>query len=233
MSASSSLRRMLTSAAALVTIATMAPSFPHGAAAAEKSANSSTMESLADASTLRAKELIGRDVVTTAGESLGEVDDLVISADGKITFGIVGVGGLLGMGETQVLVPVERLQLSSTDGNAKIIMTQDELRAMPRFAYGIPESTSLDRQRDLMGRTMADWEKRIKDYATDAESAAKSAKEGTADTVDSAWADTRAAWTEVKDASAETWDKAKARFQSAMDRLEKTWKDSGESGSKT
>jgi sporulation protein YlmC with PRC-barrel domain len=200
------------------------------------SAAESTVENgaILDAGTLRAKELIGRDIVTASGESLGDIDDLVVSADGRITHGIVGIGGLMGVGKIPVLVPVERLQLANPDGNAKIVMTREELNLLPRFEYGTPERTSLDGQRDLTGRTMADWEQRMKDYAANAKTAAQSAKEGTADTVDSAWANTKDAWAEVKDASAETWDKAKARFQSAIDRLQKTWNEkSTDSGSKT
>jgi sporulation protein YlmC with PRC-barrel domain len=221
MAASLPFRRVLTSAIALAAIAIVAP-LPGGGARAADPTNGSAVP---EGPMLRATELIGRDIVTVAGETLGKIEDLVVSADGRIIYGVVGVGGVMGVGKTHVLIPAERLQLSAAAADTKIVMTQEELGAMPRFEYGVSDATSVEGQRNMMGRSMADWEKRMKEYAAHA-------KDGTADTVDSAWANTKEAWSQAKDASADTWDKAKANFQAAMDRLQRTWNDkTGDTGS--
>jgi len=62
----------------------------------------------------RLSKLIGADVKSTNGEDLGRVDDLIMdSHTGKITFAIVGRGGLLGLGEKRRAVPWQQVKINS------------------------------------------------------------------------------------------------------------------------
>lgn len=47
-------------------------------------------------------KIIGADVYSTAGEKVGDVNDLILDGTGKITGVVVGVGGFLGVGEKNV-----------------------------------------------------------------------------------------------------------------------------------
>jgi hypothetical protein len=49
-----------------------------------------------------AKKLIGRNVKNPQDETVGEIESVYISADGKVDSVILGVGGFLGMGERHV-----------------------------------------------------------------------------------------------------------------------------------
>lgn len=79
-----------------------------------------------------ADKLIGRNVQSTEGQDIGKVKDLIVSG-GQISHAILGVGGFLGIGDRQVAVPFDQLQVSQD----QVIYsgTQDELAGMPQFMY--------------------------------------------------------------------------------------------------
>lgn len=64
---------------------------------------------------LTAEELEGVSVYGTEDDRLGEISDLVLSDDGKISQVIVDVGGFLGIGEKPVALPFEDLELRRSD----------------------------------------------------------------------------------------------------------------------
>jgi len=61
-----------------------------------------------------ARKLIGKSVKNKTNETVGTVDDLLLSPDGKVSSIIIGVGGFLGMGEKRVAEPFEKLQNGGT-----------------------------------------------------------------------------------------------------------------------
>ncbi|MGP9822686.1 PRC-barrel domain-containing protein [Salinarimonas sp. NSM] len=60
---------------------------------------------------LMGSELMAASVVTMADESLGSVEDVVVDADGRIRGIVVGVGGFLGIGEKQVAIPLDAVEV--------------------------------------------------------------------------------------------------------------------------
>lgn len=83
---------------------------------------------------LHAGDLIGADVTNSAGESVGEVKDLVIGSDQKLSAAIVSVGGFLGVGDKLVSIALSDLQVTpQDDGDYKVLVSasKDELKAMP------------------------------------------------------------------------------------------------------
>lgn len=54
---------------------------------------------------LSGSDLIGLNVRDAANETVGEIEDFVVSADGRIRSVVVGVGGLLEVGERHVALP--------------------------------------------------------------------------------------------------------------------------------
>ena len=82
----------------------------------------------------RGSRIIGASVVNDANETIGKVDDLIISADGKTPFAVLAVGGFLGLGNRLVVVSYSSLKFADD----KIILAganKDELRALPEFKY--------------------------------------------------------------------------------------------------
>lgn len=81
-----------------------------------------------------ADELIGANLYDINDEDIGEIGDMVIGADGNVESVMVEIGGFLGLGETNVNVPFDRLSvLQSNDGDTRayIDATEAELKAMP------------------------------------------------------------------------------------------------------
>ena len=58
----------------------------------------------------RASKLIGLNVYNEANEKLGDVNELLLDKNGKVTAVVIGVGGFLGMGEHDIAVSMDKLK---------------------------------------------------------------------------------------------------------------------------
>jgi sporulation protein YlmC with PRC-barrel domain len=63
------------------------------------------------ASGYRASKVIGSDVLNDANQSIGKVDDLLVSPNGTAPFAVLSIGGFLGMDTHLVVVPYDSLTL--------------------------------------------------------------------------------------------------------------------------
>jgi PRC-barrel domain protein len=82
----------------------------------------------------RASEVIGSSVVNDANETIGKIDDLLVSPNGKQPYAVLSVGGFLGMGAHLVVVPYETLKFDEK----RVILpggTKESLRMLPEFKY--------------------------------------------------------------------------------------------------
>ncbi len=82
-----------------------------------------------------AQTLIGMDAVNAEGENIGEVENVVIDADGRVRHVIVGVGGFLGIGEKDVAVAWTDLVVAPDGGSVTVPFTKDQLAALPAHVY--------------------------------------------------------------------------------------------------
>lgn len=62
----------------------------------------------------RASKLMGLDVYNEANEKLGDVNELILDKDGKVSAVVIGVGGFLGMGEHDIAVTMDKLKFMET-----------------------------------------------------------------------------------------------------------------------
>ena len=78
-----------------------------------------------------------QNVYDTADNKIGTVDDVLVDKTGKIHAAMVGVGGFLGMGEKDVAVPFDALNLTQKNNKWYLTMnaTKDELKSAPGFKY--------------------------------------------------------------------------------------------------
>jgi len=83
---------------------------------------------------LRASKIIDQTVKNDGGEELGEIDDLIMSRNGKIKKVILSVGGFLGIGDRLVAVPFKSLQISEK-GDIVYNVTKQQLEKHPVFTY--------------------------------------------------------------------------------------------------
>ena len=82
----------------------------------------------------RASKVIGSSVVNDANETIGKIDDLLVSSDGKQPYAVLSVGGFLGMGTRLVVVPYDTLKFVDN----KVILpggTREGLKMLPEFKY--------------------------------------------------------------------------------------------------
>ena len=119
---------------ALRDVGAEAPASPDAATADTADADKFIMQQ--DADDVLASTLIGTSVQNGAGESLGSINDVVLSADGQVDVIVIGVGGFLGIGEKNVGVSFDAIE-KSTDANGTAILvldaTAEELEAAPAF----------------------------------------------------------------------------------------------------
>jgi sporulation protein YlmC with PRC-barrel domain len=104
-------------------------------AATEPAAGSDQTEVAAIYANVTAEDLIGKTVINSAGENIGEIEDLVID-DQKVVMAVVSVGGFLGIGEKHVAVPLEQLKLSEDNATLASGLTKEDLEKMPAYEKG-------------------------------------------------------------------------------------------------
>ena len=88
-----------------------------------------------DQDTFLASDLTGAIVYNPQDESIGDVNDVIVSRDGKVDGIVVGVGGFLGMGEKDVAIKLNQVKMLDTDTGVKLVldMSKDQLAAAPEF----------------------------------------------------------------------------------------------------
>lgn len=85
---------------------------------------------------LSAEELIGTRVYGANDEDIGEIGDVIVTADGKFEAYVVDVGGFLGIGEKPVALGAEELEiLQDGDGGFHIrtAFTQEQIEGQPAY----------------------------------------------------------------------------------------------------
>jgi len=83
----------------------------------------------------RASKVIGSSVRNQANETIGKIDDLLVTRDGKEPYAVLSIGGFLGMGTHMVVVRYDSLKFAPDN---KIVLpggTKDGLKLLPKFEY--------------------------------------------------------------------------------------------------
>lgn len=99
------------------------------------STNYPTMQAATD---WRSSKVVGLNVYNSKNEKIGDINDLLIDANGAVSHAIVGVGGFLGIGEKNVAIPFASVKMSrDKDGKltAMVDSTKEALTAAPAFKY--------------------------------------------------------------------------------------------------
>ena len=97
---------------------------------------------------LSAENLEGTTVYGAQDANVGDIGDVVVTADGKVDAVIIDVGGFLGIGEKPVAVGMDDLKfMQDANGNRYLYttFTEEQLEAQPEY-----EETNWETQRDQM-----------------------------------------------------------------------------------
>jgi hypothetical protein len=83
----------------------------------------------------RVSKVIGSTVVNDANETVGTIDDLIVTPGEKVPFAVLSVGGFLGLGTRYVVDPYNSLQVKDKVHMLLAGVTKDSLTALPDFKY--------------------------------------------------------------------------------------------------
>jgi len=84
----------------------------------------------------RASKLIGTKVKNDSGQTIGDIDDIIIDKQ-RVLFAIIQVGGFLGVGGHLIAVPYESLSLSNKGDQITLPgATKEQLEKLKKFDYG-------------------------------------------------------------------------------------------------
>ncbi|MFG3596466.1 PRC-barrel domain-containing protein [Bradyrhizobium sp. RDI18] len=101
-------------AAALLSAAVFsAPAYAQTAQTAQPAAPAATagsQEKMELKGNWRASKLMGLDVYNDGNEKLGEINELILDKEGKVNAVVIGVGGILGVGEHDIAVSMDKLK---------------------------------------------------------------------------------------------------------------------------
>jgi len=84
-------------------------------------------------SSVRASKLIGATVKNKAGDSIGEISDLIVSPGANVTTAVVSAGGVLGIGEKKIAIPYKSFSVSPDGKTLYLDMTADQLKQLPPY----------------------------------------------------------------------------------------------------
>ena len=78
-----------------------------------------------------------QDVYDNQNSKIGDVKDVLLDKDGRVSAVIVGVGGVLGLGAKDVAVPFSALKLAEKNGDRYLVMntTKEALEKAPGYTY--------------------------------------------------------------------------------------------------
>ena len=83
---------------------------------------------------LRSTNIVGESVKNMAGESLGEIKDLVMDIDrGRVAYAVLSFGGFLGMGNKLFAIPWHALEPSRSDRTFVLNVPKERLEKAPGF----------------------------------------------------------------------------------------------------
>ena len=121
---------MLVSAASLA-VALSAPAYSQGA---PQTVTLMKVDPQTLATGYRTSKVVGATVVNEANETVGTIDDLIVTPGGQAPYAVLSVGGFLGLGTKYVVVPFTSLKIF----DKKMVLpggTKDALKALPDFKY--------------------------------------------------------------------------------------------------
>jgi sporulation protein YlmC with PRC-barrel domain len=118
----------MTSAALALTMSLAVP-------AALVAQDSSTGTTTAPVTAVDAETLIGRNIQNAAGETVGEIESVVIDKEGQVKYVVVGVGGFLGIGQKHVALAWDELSIVDNGETITAAVTKEQLQALPDHKF--------------------------------------------------------------------------------------------------
>lgn len=121
--------------ASLLSASAFAENMPSTTANTTNAAGAAQFMTHQGAGEWRVGSLWDKNVYNAAGKSIGDLKDVIIDKDGRVTALVIGVGGFLGLGEKNVAIDYNYFQKNGgiTPDRITLGMTEQDLRNAPSF----------------------------------------------------------------------------------------------------
>lgn len=122
---------ILLASAAIIAAALSGPAFSQGA---PQTLSLMKIDPQSLATGYRTSKVVGSTVLNEANETVGTIDDLIVTPSEKVPFAVLSVGGFLGMGSKYVVVPYSALEVH----DKRMMLrgaTKESLKSLPEFKY--------------------------------------------------------------------------------------------------
>jgi sporulation protein YlmC with PRC-barrel domain len=112
-------------------------------AALASSVSAATTMSSAPAESWTVSNYYKQAVYDPKENKIGDIDDVLLDKSGKVTAVVVGVGGLLGVGEKDVIVPFTAVKMAKKNDKWWLTLdeTKDDLKSAHGFSYDKASTT--------------------------------------------------------------------------------------------
>jgi hypothetical protein len=85
--------------------------------------------------------VLGREVLSSTGEDMGRIVDVLVDLSGEVRAAIIDFGGFLGVGSRKIAVEWNALHFpppAQTDAKITLELTRDQVKAAPEYQDGKP-----------------------------------------------------------------------------------------------
>ncbi len=85
--------------------------------------------------------ILGREVVSSAGENMGRIVDVLVDRSGQVRAATIDFGGFLGVGSRKIAVDWSALHFpppAKPDAKITLELTRDQVKAAPEYQEGKP-----------------------------------------------------------------------------------------------
>ena len=86
-----------------------------------------------NAAAIEPRDYTGKEIITSKGDSVGKIDKLVTSNRDHTVYAVVGVGGMLGLGEKDIAIPINQLQSRGDKWLLNSSVTKDSLKQEMKY----------------------------------------------------------------------------------------------------
>ncbi|MBK0400148.1 PRC-barrel domain-containing protein [Limibaculum sp. M0105] len=183
-----------------------------------------------------ARALIDADVVNPEGEALGGVHDILLTRKGAPLSAVISVGGILGVGDKLVALPLNDIEMSDED-HIVIDATPDQLQERQAFVYDGATIASLaplgfgkiaaSEAMTWRAEYLAKWSERIDSLASATKSRADEMAETAEEKLRRNWDALERAWGDVRMSTEADWDRTTNAFEDAYEAFYRSWEESG------
>ena len=114
-----------------LSLAAATPAFAQGA---PQTVGLARIDAQSVATGYRTSKVIGSTVVNETNETIGKIDDLIVTPNERVPFAVLSVGGFLGLGSKLVIISFGALK----PGDRHMVLpgaTKASLKALPDFHY--------------------------------------------------------------------------------------------------